>query len=80
MGSWVSRMAVVVLVMIVAGPALVAQERTEAEPIDFGTAEPVPDHPGYEITDDGYLILEGDMITAKCGEVRREESLERDVP
>ena len=56
---------------------LVAILLTAATPVsaqnipDSGTATPVPGHPGFERTDDGLLILEGDMVIAKCGSVQR---------
>ena len=38
---------------------------------DFGSVAPVPGHPDFEKTEDGFLILQGDMVVAECGSVQR---------
>ncbi len=59
--------------MVLATTLVVVTPAHAQNPSDFGSARPVPGHPDFEITDDGYLIYQGDMGIAKCGSVRRED-------
>ena len=42
---------------------------------DFATAKPIPGHPDFEITDNGNLVYQRDLIVARCGSTRDLEAL-----
>jgi hypothetical protein len=57
---------VLAIALAVATRALANQQDGPPE-IDIGTATPIEGYPDYEITDNGFLVYQRDVIVGKCG-------------